>query len=150
MNITIDKAQSKDLKHIAELFDAYRVFYQQASDLKLALQFIQQRYNLNESVIFYARDSHGNYVGFTQLFPCFSSVSAKRTWILNDLYVSKEARSSGIGTLLLNKAKEFAITTQAKGIALETAASNVRAQKLYESLGYHQDTEFSYFLNVEN
>ncbi|HHL31023.1 MAG TPA: GNAT family N-acetyltransferase [Oceanospirillales bacterium] len=148
--MTIEQAQSKDLIHIAALFDAYRVFYQQASDLQLALQFIQQRYDLNESVIFYAQDEHGNYVGFTQLYPSFSSVSAKRSWILNDLYVSKEYRSSGIGTLLLNKAKEFAIATQAKGIALETAASNIRAQKLYESLGYHKDTEISYFLNVQN
>ena len=148
MKIKIKKAQQQDLAQIAFLFDAYRVFYKQTSNYELALEFITQRFENKESVIFYAVNEKDDYVGFTQLFPSFSSVSAQRSWILNDLFVSPNLRSSGIGTLLLNKAKEYAIQTRAKGIGLETSADNVRAQALYESLGYAKNSEFAYFLKV--
>ncbi len=148
MTIEIKQAQQQDLAQIAYLFDAYRVFYKQVSDYDLALTFISERFQNNESVIFYAINEEGEYLGFTQLFPCFSSVSAQRSWILNDLFVSPNLRSSGIGTLLLNKAKEHAIQTHTKGIGLETSADNNRAQALYESLGYTKNSEIAYFLKV--
>ncbi len=146
--IKIKKAQQQDLTQIAFLFDAYRVFYKQTSNYELALAFITKRFENKESVIFYAVNEKGDYVGFTQLFPSFSSVSAQRSWILNDLFVSPNLRSSGTGTLLLNKAKEYAIQTRTKGIGLETSADNVRAQALYESLSYTKNSEFAYFLKV--
>ncbi len=148
MAVEIKRAIQSDLDRIAELFDDYRVFYKQSSDKKLALKFITERFNNNESVIFYAIDTEGNYVGFTQLYPSFSSVSAQRCWVLNDLYVSKDVRSLGVGTLLLNKAKNYAIKTNTKGLKLETGKDNIGAQKLYQKLGYKKDTDFSYFLSV--
>ncbi|MBL4772801.1 MAG: GNAT family N-acetyltransferase [Alcanivoracaceae bacterium] len=148
MKITIERAQQKDLASIAQLFNSYRVFYKQKSDYNLAFNFLSERFDKSESVIFFAQDEDENYLGFTQLFPSFSSVTAQRTWILNDLFVSQDIRSHGVGTLLLDKAKKFAMETKAKGIALETSEGNTRAQKLYESLGYIKDTEFSYFLKV--
>ena len=148
MKIIVKRAEFADLNEIAILFDAYRVFYKQQSDMEIALKFIKERFNNSESVIFYAKDENGKYVGFTQLYPSFSSVSVQRTWVLNDLFVLVEMRSLGVGTKLLNKAKEFALVTKVKGIALETAASNTKAQKLYESIGYTRNSEFSYFLNL--
>ena len=148
MKIIVKRAEFADLNEIAILFDAYRVFYKQQSDMEIALKFIKERFNNSESVIFYAKDENGKYVGFTQLYPSFSSVSVQRTWVLNDLFVLVEMRSLGVGKKLLNKAKEFALVTKVKGIALETAASNTKAQKLYESIGYTRNSEFSYFLNL--
>jgi len=148
MNIIVKRAELEDLKEVSILFAAYRVFYKQQSDVAIALKFIKERFKNSESVIFYAKDESGRYVGFTQLYPSFSSVSMQRSWILNDLFVLAEMRNFGVGKKLLNKAKEFALETKAKGIALETAASNTKAQKLYESIGYTRDSEFSYFLNV--
>ena len=150
MEVIIAQAGLQDVEKIAKLFNAYRIFYQQESDLGLAQQFIQARLTDNESVIFYARDEQGHYLGFTQLYPNFSSVSAQRTWVLNDLYVSEAARGAGLGRQLLNRAKAFATATKAKGIALETAESNIGAQKLYESLGYKKSSGFfGYFLTLD-
>lgn len=149
MELVIERATTEDVTEIAELFNAYRVFYKQHDDVVLATEFLTERINNSESVIFYAKDTDGKYVGFTQLYPSFCSVSAQRTWILYDLYVAEDVRRNGIGTNLLNRAREFAEETIAKEILLETARSNVKAQKLYESLGYEKDTEyFSYFLNI--
>ena len=149
MELVIERATIADVTEIAKIFDAYRVFYKQRTDLALATEFLTERINNSESVIFFARDNTGKYVGFTQLYPSFCSVAAQRTWILYDLFVAEDVRGNGVGTNLLNRAKEFAELTFAKEIVLETARSNVIAQKLYESLGYEKDTEFfSYALEI--
>ncbi len=147
MLVTRISAQQSSL--VAPLFDQYRVFYGQPSDLSLALTFVSERLNHNQSVILLAQDEKGKAIGFTQLYPSFSSVSAQKTWILNDLFVIEECRGKGIGKALLNGAKDHARTTGAKGIALETAHDNHNAQALYESLGYEKDTHYlSYFLTL--
>ena len=81
-------------------------------------------------------------MGFPQLYPVFSSISMKKSWILNDMFVDLEARKLGIGQLLLNQAKYYAIRTGAKSLVLETAPDNYAAQKLYEKNGYKRDTQF--------
>ena len=149
MNVTIKTAVLPDLTEVSKLFDAYRVFNKQDSDVKLAKDFLKQRIVNSESVIFYALDESGQYLGFTQLYPLFSSVSVQKTWLLNDLYVDDKARGLGVGTRLLNHAKNYAKNTGAKGLALETEITNVGAQKLYEYLKYKKDDEhYHYFLCV--
>jgi ribosomal protein S18 acetylase RimI-like enzyme len=81
-------------------------------------------------------------VGFVQLYPVFSSVALMRQWILNDLYVVPEARKLGVGRALTERARELAEATRANCLTLETAAENLPAQRLYESLGWKQEQEF--------
>ncbi|WKA56699.1 GNAT family N-acetyltransferase [Planococcus shixiaomingii] len=135
------QATVKDLEGVAELFDLYRVFYEQEKDMDAARNYIEQRLENEDSVIFAVKDGD-KYLGFTQLYPMFSSVSMKRMWILNDLYVAEEARKRGVGEMLMEKAKEFAIETGAKSLVLSTAVNNYSAQRLYEKLGYKRDTAF--------
>lgn len=66
----------------------------------------------------------------------------KRLWILNDLFVSSNARSMGVGRRLMNRAKEHAQGEDALGLTLSTTTDNLVAQRLYESLGYERDTTF--------
>src|SRR5690606_4340856 len=101
------QATIDDLEGVSDLFNKYRMFYQQKSDLEGAMIYIKKRIEGKESVIFVVKDEQ-NYVGFTQLYPTFSSISMKRAWILNDLYVDTKARKHGVGEMLLQKAKEYA------------------------------------------
>ena len=94
-NIFVRRATVADLDRIAPLFDAYRQFYGQAHDLDLAREFLRGRLEQDQSVIFLALRPDGSAVGFTQLYPSFSSASAKRIFILNDLFVDPTARRSG-------------------------------------------------------
>jgi ribosomal protein S18 acetylase RimI-like enzyme len=135
------RATMEDLEGVARLFDGYRVFYAQESDQGAARNYIEQRLKNEDSVIFAVKDGEA-YLGFTQLYPMFSSVSMRRLWILNDLYVAPEARKRGAGEMLLEKAKAFAAETGAKSLSLSTAVDNHSAQRLYEKLGYKRDTEF--------
>ena len=137
------RAAIKDVPLLAPLFDAYRVFYGQPSNLKLAEKFLFDRLNANESVIFFCRRSSSNSpAGFTQLYASFSSVSAGRIWILNDLFVCPDARRLGVGRALIQAAHDHARETGALRVVLSTAHTNQAAQALFESLGYIQDSEF--------
>ncbi|OGX68531.1 MAG: GNAT family N-acetyltransferase [Paenibacillus sp. RIFOXYA1_FULL_44_5] len=145
---TLKQATVDELDVIAELFDQYRVFYKEQSDFQGAKDFIHERFVHHESIIFlaYAADG-GQAIGFAQLYPSFSSTNMARLWILNDLYVTPEARGLGTGRGLLQAAKEYAQKTKACGLTLATAVDNFNAQKLYESSGYVKDDEF-YFYNL--
>ncbi|MCG6220607.1 GNAT family N-acetyltransferase, partial [Vibrio diabolicus] len=88
-------------------------------------------------------------IGFTQLYPSFSSVAAKRIWVLNDLYVAAQARRLGVAKKLMDTAKEFAMATNARGLALETARDTSAAQRLYEALGYRKEDGYHYFLALD-
>ncbi|ETI69569.1 GNAT family N-acetyltransferase [Neobacillus vireti] len=135
------QAMIEDLEGVSNLFNLYRVFYQQTSDLAGAKAYIKERLENKDSVIFVVKINQ-EYLGFTQLYPTFSSISMKRAWILNDLYVDAQVRKQGIGEMLLQKAKDYAIETGAKGISLSTAPDNYSAQRLYEKNGYIRDSQF--------
>jgi GNAT superfamily N-acetyltransferase len=143
----IKRATLSDLDDAAPLFDAYRQFYGQRSDVPAARAFLDERLRRDESVIFLALagDDGGEALGFTQLYPSFSSVSLKRLWVLNDLFVGPGVRRGGVGRRLLERAREWAIETEAKGLVLATAVTNSTAQALYESCGWRRDDEFQHY-----
>ena len=138
----VRQAGPGDVDQIAPLFDAYRQFYQQPSDPVLARAFLTERLSRAESVVFVA-ERDGRAVGFVQLYPLFSSTAARprRLWLLNDLFVSPEARGGGVGRALMDRARRLAEETGAVGLELVTAVSNRGAQHLYESLGYRLDDQ---------
>ena len=146
-NIFVRRATLADLELIAPLFDAYRQFYEQAQDLALARKFLGERLERDQSVVFLALCPDGTAVGFTQLFPSFSSASAQRIFILNDLFVDPGARRNGVGQLLLGAAAEFGRSEGAAKLTLSTAHTNTTAQSLYEAQGWRHDDIFrSYYL----
>ncbi|MFC3748431.1 GNAT family N-acetyltransferase [Paenibacillus sp. GCM10012306] len=143
--MVIRQAVLEDLELLAPLFDEYRVFYRQESDLNGARAFLKERLRLEESVILLAVEEAGGQrqaAGFTQLYPSFSSVTLQRLWILNDLYVNEKLRGAGIGSKLLESAREYAMRTGRKGLTLTTTTDNNVAQHLYESNGYIRDEDF--------
>lgn len=143
MILDIRKVTKDDVALVAILFDAYRVFYQQTSDLQAAFNFLEQRISKNESVIFVATIK-GEAVGFAQLYPVFSSVSLKNAWLLNDLFVAENSRKQGIAESLLQQAKQFGLETNAAYMLLQTASDNYKAQSVYEKNGWVKTHDFFY------
>lgn len=131
-----------DLDLLVPLFDAYRQFYRRPSDLGLARQFLHERLQHDQSIIFLALRQNGAAVGFTQLFPSFSSASAARIFILNDLFVQPEARRTGVGAMLLSAAADFGRSAGAVRLTLSTEITNRAAQALYETEGWTRQTDF--------
>ncbi|HNS12953.1 MAG TPA: GNAT family N-acetyltransferase [Bacteroidia bacterium] len=143
--IEIFEAVKSDLSALTILFDAYRQFYRQKPDLNGARSFLEARLKNKDSVIFIAIDEEGKQVGFTQLYPLFSSVSMKRTWLLNDLFVDSQSRGLGISKMLIERAKQLARHTNATGLHLETEKTNSIGQKLYPSSGFELESNSNFY-----
>ncbi|MEO7529798.1 MAG: GNAT family N-acetyltransferase [Sediminibacterium sp.] len=140
----IRKAILSDIGLLSGLFDQYRIFYHQSSDIASAKQFISERIQQNDSVLFVAfRD--GKMIGFTQLYPIFSSVGMKRAWLLNDLFVTEDARGSGAADALLKAAQDMGAETSSRWLMLQTATDNHRAQKVYERNGWERNSDYLVF-----
>lgn len=147
-NITIKQIGLTEAHLIVSLFNQYRIFYKQFSDIGMASAFINERLQHNESVIFVAIDDDRlQSVGFTQLYPKYSSVKLSKNWILNDLYVAEDYRKQGIGEKLIKTAMDFAKINGSTFVQLETDINNFTAQHLYESIGFvKQGNDEEFFL----
>lgn len=147
--IVIRQATLTDLDLIAPLLDAYRRFYGQESDITGARLFLRDRFEHGQSVLYLA-EMEGQPVGFTQLFPTFSSVLMQRVFVLNDLYVAPQARRTGIATRLLKAAENHARTLGAARLSLITAVDNLPGQSLYEACGWVRERAFyTYHLHLK-
>jgi GNAT superfamily N-acetyltransferase len=143
--ITVRKTTKEDIEALTVLFDLYRTWYHQPSDKAAAKKFLLQRMEKEESVVFVAVQEQA-LVGFTQLYPIFSSVSLQRAWLLNDLYVHATARKQGVAAQLLDAAKEHGLQTGAKWLLLQTGNENFTAQSVYEKNGWQKVSDYFYEL----
>ena len=143
----IRQATNKDLEQLSLLFAQYRVFYKQSFEPGACKKFLEERLNKEESVIFIALDKDA-YAGFTQLYPSFSSVGMKKIWILNDLFVSAEHRQKGVARALISQVIEYTKATGRSKVVLSTAHSNIKAQKLYEKIGFVKEKFFNYEIAI--
>ena len=137
----VRRATVADLNGLVPLFDSYRRFYRLPGDPDGARRFLLDRLEHNESIILLALDGDGA-IGFTQLFPSFSSGAMARIFILNDLFVAPEARRRGVGAALLREAAAFGRSAGAVRLVLSTEETNVAAKSVYERLGWRRDTTF--------
>jgi GNAT superfamily N-acetyltransferase len=139
--VEIRQATRADLDVLVPLFDAYRQFYRQPSDLERARRFLLERFEHEQSAIFLAFEDAAA-IGFTQLYPSFSSGAMARIFILNDLFVAPEARRCGAGSALLQAAAQYGRRVGALRLVLSTEVTNTTAQSLYERTGWKRDTVF--------
>ena len=145
----IIQATLADIQALTSIFEAYRKFYRQAPNPEAAAAFLTERITREESVIFIAKNDKGDIIGFTQLYPSFTSTRLNNTWILNDLYVDIEHRGQGISKALIDRAKQHAIQTKAHGLMLETEKDNRIANQLYLSTDFKKETNNFYFWTVK-
>ncbi|KRG67370.1 GNAT family N-acetyltransferase [Pseudoxanthomonas dokdonensis] len=145
MDITIRGPADNELEQVAVLFDAYRQFYGQATDIDRACQFLRERQQRHQSVLIVA-EVGGEIIGFTQLYPMYSSVQTAPLFILNDLYVQQNFRRQGIGRLLLDAAAVASSAAGATRLMLETGSDNLAAQSLYRAAGWREESSQWYSL----
>lgn len=147
--VTVRRATAADLDAAASLFDGYRQFYAQPPDVDRARLFLAERLATGDTVLLLALDADGGGLGFTHLFPSFTSVGTARLFVLNDLFVAPEARGRGVGAALLDAAEAHARGAGAVRLVLQTATDNQPAQHLYERRGWTRDDAFmTYELSV--
>jgi len=141
----IRRADLNDLDALTHLFDGYRQFYKQPSDVEGARTFLASRLKRNESVIFLAAGHAKGALGFTQLYPMFSSVRMRPIWILNDLFVSRTARKLGVANALMEAAEQWARMEGAAGLELSTAKDNGTAKSVYDARNWELDDAYDHY-----
>jgi ribosomal protein S18 acetylase RimI-like enzyme len=130
------------LDGVAELFNDYRVFYEQPSDLAACRDFLRGNLVSKRSRILLLRDDADRAVAFAQLYPATCSVAMRPYYHLSDLYVPAAARGRGHGRHLMAYITRHVASEGAHRLTLETAGTNRIAQRLYESLGCERDAVF--------
>ena len=140
----IRTASIEDLDQLILLFEAYRAFYDKPAQAKEAKQFLLNRLQNNESVIYIAELEGGELGGFVHLYPYFSSTNLKRLQLLNDLFVSPDHRGKGISVQLIERTQQLAKETGAHALMLETGKDNVIGNNLYPKTGFklYDDVNF--------
>ncbi|MBM3107202.1 GNAT family N-acetyltransferase [Pseudomonas sp. P66] len=149
----IIKATLEHLDLLAPLFVKYREFYGQLPYPDSSRSFLEKRLDRGESIIYLALpdDDDNKLMGFCQLYPSFSSLSLKRVWILNDIYVAEDSRRMLVADNLMRAAKKLAKETNAVRLRASTSRDNDVAMKTYESIGFREDQEFkSYILPISS
>ena len=143
----IVQATLEHLDQLTPLFIKYRELFGQVAYPESSRKFLSTRISRKESVIYLAMpDDEERILGFCQLYPSYSSLSLKRVWILNDIYVCEEARRQLVADHLIQAATKKAKETQAIRMRVSSSINNDVAHKLYESLGFVEDHEFKNFI----
>jgi GNAT superfamily N-acetyltransferase len=96
-----------------------------------------------------ARDDDGRAVGFATIFWTWSTLSASRLGVMNDLFVAADARGGGHAEALIAECAERCRARGATSLDWQTARTNARAQAVYERVGATRDDRWlDYSLGV--
>ncbi len=133
----IYRATVADLEQLVPLYEQYRSFYDLANDTKAVADFLGTRLRNQDTTLFVSRDTKsGAIMGFVQLFHSFSIYELSAYFILNDVFVVPAFRKQGVGSALLEVAKQHCLDAGGRGLLLETGIENYNAQSLYLKAGF--------------
>jgi GNAT superfamily N-acetyltransferase len=102
-----------------------------------------------EGVQLLTRDGDGRAVAFATIFWSWSTLSASRIGVMNDLYVAPEARGRGIADALIAACLERCGERGATLLSWQTALDNHRAQAVYERVGARREQWLDYSLETQ-
>jgi GNAT superfamily N-acetyltransferase len=140
-----------DLPELLPLMRGYCDFYEvdPTNDALLAMSRTLIADPEREGVQLLARDEDGRAVGFATIFWTWSTLSAARIGVMNDLFVDEQARGSGAAAELIEACAERCRGRGITELAWQTAHDNHRAQKLYDRVGAARDERWlDYSLEV--
>jgi GNAT superfamily N-acetyltransferase len=147
---TIDVAAEPDLPDLLTLMRGYCDFYEvdPSDDALLALARMLVA-DPDQGVQLIARDDDRAAVGFATIFWTWSTLSAARLGIMNDLFVVEDARGGGVADALIAACAQRCRAHGATELAWQTAYTNLRAQAVYERVGAKRDERWlDYSLSV--
>jgi GNAT superfamily N-acetyltransferase len=140
-----------DLPDLLPLMRGYCDFYEVAptDDALLAMARVLIEDPERQGVQLIARDDGGRAVGFATIFWTWSTLSADRLAVMNDLFVSQDARGGGIADALIAACADQCRRRGVPDLAWQTAKTNTRAQAVYERVGATRDDRWlDYSLSV--
>ena len=147
---SISLVAEEDLDDLLPLMRGYADFYEVSptDEQLLSLSRTLIADPRNEGVQFLARDNAGHAIGFATVFWLWSTLSASRVGLMNDLFVAPEGRGSGAAEALIERCRRACLERGATKLTWQTAKDNARAQKLYDRIGGHREEWLDYWLDA--
>jgi GNAT superfamily N-acetyltransferase len=129
-----------DLPDLLPLMRGYCDFYEvePSDDALLAMSRELIADPDKEGLQLIARDE-ARAVGFATVFWTWSTLSASRIGVMNDIFVAADARGSGAAPALIEACAERCRERGVTQLDWTTAQDNLRAQKLYDRIGARRD-----------
>jgi GNAT superfamily N-acetyltransferase len=139
-----------DLPELLPLMRGYCDFYEVApSDDRLLALARTLIGDTDQGVQLIARDDGGAAIGFATIFWTWSTLSAERLGVMNDLFVVEGARGGGVADALIAACADRCRERGATELAWQTAHTNLRAQAVYDRVGAKRDDRWlDYSLGV--
>jgi GNAT superfamily N-acetyltransferase len=151
VRFVITTVTEADLPELLLLMRGYCDFYEvdPSDDTLLAMSRMLIDDPELEGTQLLARDDEGRAVGFATIFWTWSTLSASRLGVMNDLFVVADARGGGHADALIAACVERCRERGATELAWQTAKTNLRARALYERVGATRDERWlDYSLDV--
>jgi GNAT superfamily N-acetyltransferase len=147
---SISSVTEEDLDELLPLMRGYADFYgvSPTDEQLLSLSRTLIADPVNEGIQFIARDNAGRAIGFATVFWLWSTLSASRVGLMNDLFVAPEGRGSGAAEALIERCRRACLERGATKLTWQTAKDNARAQKLYDRIGGHREEWLDYWLDA--
>jgi GNAT superfamily N-acetyltransferase len=148
--VEISAVREEEFEALLPFISAYQRFYEvDEVDPDRNRSFFRRFLAPSEvGLLLAARDEAGTILGYACLYWHFSSLQALETVLMNDLFVTPEARGRGVGRALIEATAEVARERGAAWVEWSTAPDNHTAQRLYDSLTDEKSTWLSYELEV--
>jgi GNAT superfamily N-acetyltransferase len=139
-----------DLPELLPLMRGYCDFYRvtPSDDELLAMSRALIADPQHEGMQLLAREDSGTPLGFATIFWTWSTLSASRIGVMNDLFVIPGARGRRIGAELIAACLECCREHGATTLGWQTALDNTRAQSLYDRVGGEREQWLDYSLPV--
>jgi GNAT superfamily N-acetyltransferase len=149
-SVTISVVRRDDFDDLLPLVRAYCDFYDASpsDDALLALSEALVRDPERDGMQLIARNAAGRAVGFATLYWTWSTTRAARIGVMNDLFVSAEARGSGAAERLIEACADRCRERGAVTLGWQTAPDNHRAQRVYDRVGATREQWVDYYLPV--
>jgi GNAT superfamily N-acetyltransferase len=147
--LAIAPISPEEFEELLPLIAAYQRFYEvEGIDEERNRAFFRRFLAPSEDGLLLGARREGRLFGYACLYWHFSSLEAVESVLMNDLYVSEEARGEGVGRALIEAAAEIARERGVPFVEWSTAPDNHTAQRLYDSTGAERSEWFSYELRV--
>lgn len=145
---SIGRVSADDLDELLVLMRGYCDFYEASpTDAQLvALARALLDDPEHEGVQLLARAPDGQAVGFATVYWSWSTTSACRIGVMNDLFVAPAARGQGLADRLIEACRSECETHGARALTWQTAPDNLRAQAVYERVGATREQWVDYGL----
>jgi ribosomal protein S18 acetylase RimI-like enzyme len=143
-------ATEQDLDELLPLMRAYCDFYEvdPSDEALLAMSRALIADPEREGIQLIARGDDGAAIGFATVFWSWSTLSASRLGVMNDLFVDPAGRGSGAAEALIRACAERAAAHGAPSLEWQTAKDNMRAQAVYERVGGKRSEWLDYSLDT--